>query len=222
MITLSHISKEYPLDGTIFNALNNINLTVKKSELIAIVGPSGCGKSTLMHIIGLLDRPSQGMVIINNENTADLNDNQRSRLRNEFAGFIFQQFNLINKLNVKENILLPIIYNRRRLDFDPDKRAEELMERFEIDSKARSYPNKLSGGQQQRVAIARALINKPQLILADEPTGNLDSRTGEKILNLLIELNKKDKITIIMVTHDMNIAKSASRQIKMLDGKIVS
>lgn len=221
MITLKNVFKEYKLDGEIFQALKCINLEIKEGELASIVGPSGCGKSTLMHIIGLLDIPTRGLIKIKGRDISNLSDNELSQLRNEFVGFIFQQFNLINKLTVLENILLPTIYSRRKINFNFRNRALELMERFGIAEKEKAYPNKLSGGQQQRVAIARALINNPQLILADEPTGNLDSKTGEKIMTLLRELNLKDKITIIIVTHDHNIAQKAQRQIRMLDGEVV-
>ena len=221
MIKLQNVSKEYKLDGEIFQALKSIDLQIKTGEFTSIVGPSGCGKSTLMHIIGLLDTPSNGSISIKGKDISNFTDNELSQLRNEFIGFVFQQFNLINKLTVLENILLPTVYNRRKLDFDPQKKAANLMERFDIGEKAKSYPNKLSGGQQQRVAIARALINKPELILADEPTGNLDSKTGARIISLLKDLNLKDKITIVVVTHDTNIAKNATRQIRMLDGEIV-
>ncbi len=221
MIQLQHIHKEYKLDGDVFVALKDINLKISDGDFTAIVGPSGCGKSTLMHIIGLLDNPSSGKITIDGKDVSKITDDDLSKLRNEFVGFVFQQFNLINKLTVAENILLPTIYCRKKLDFVPQQRAMELMKRFEIDSKAKSYPNKLSGGQQQRVAIARALINKPKLILADEPTGNLDSKTGEKILALLKELNGHDKITIVMVTHDNHIAERAKTHIHVLDGEIV-
>jgi len=221
MITLKNVSKEYKLDGEIFTALKNINLEIKEGEFTAIAGPSGCGKSTLMHIIGLLDNPSRGTITIEGKDVSRLSDDELSKIRNEFVGFIFQQFNLINKLTVLENVLLPSIYCRRKFDFNPQLRAIELLKRFNIESKIKSYPNKLSGGQQQRVAIARALINKPRLILADEPTGNLDSKTGEKIISLLKELNTIDKITIVIVTHDKGIANQAKRQINMLDGEIV-
>lgn len=222
MIQLNQVYKEYKLDGEIFAALKDVTLKIADAEFVAILGPSGCGKSTLMHIIGLLDRPSRGSVTIENKEISRLSDDELSRLRNEFVGFIFQQFNLLNKLTVLENILLPTIYSRKGFDFDPKERAVELIERFGIAEKAKSYPNKLSGGQQQRVAIARALINKPKLILADEPTGNLDSKTGEKILQLLKELNEKDKITVVMVTHDKHIADKAGREIQMFDGAVVA
>lgn len=221
MIQLKNIYKEYKLDGDVFTALKDINLEIKEGEFTAIVGPSGCGKSTLMHIIGLLDTPTRGKVIIEKKDASKLSDNELSKMRNNFVGFVFQQFNLINKLTVAENILLPTIYAREKLDFHPKKRAFELMERFGIEEKEKSYPNKLSGGQQQRVAIARALMNKPKVILADEPTGNIDSKTGHKILSLLADLNQKDKITLIVVTHDKAIAEMTRRQIRMLDGEIV-
>ena len=221
MILLTKVCKDYKLDGEVFQALKKIDLQIKEGDFTSIVGPSGCGKSTLMHIIGLLDTPTSGRISIKGKDVSGLSDNELSRLRNEFVGFVFQQFNLINKLTVLENILLPTIYTGKKLVFDPNRRAWELMERFGIGEKARSYTNKLSGGQQQRVAIARALINKPELILADEPTGNLDSRTGEKIMTLLNELNAKDKITVVIVTHDPHVAENAKRQIKMLDGEIV-
>lgn len=222
MIKLQNVYKEYKLDGSVFTALKNINLEIKNGEFTAIKGPSGCGKSTLMHIIGLLDPPSKGKVIIKGKEVSELSDDEISKLRSEFVGFVFQQFNLINKLTVFENVLLPTIYNRKKMDFNPEKRAFELLERFGIASKKDSYPNKLSGGEQQRVAIARALMNKPILILADEPTGNLDSKTGIKILEILKELNKKDKITVIVVTHDRDIAAKMKRQINLFDGEILT
>lgn len=221
MISLQNIYKEYALDGDVFTALKDITLEIKEGEFTAIAGPSGCGKSTLMHIIGLLDTPTRGKITIEGKDASKLSDNELSKMRNEFAGFVFQQFNLINKLTVIENILLPTIYSRRKLNFNPRKRAFELMKRFGIAEKEKSYPNKLSGGQQQRVAIARALMNNPKVILADEPTGNIDSKTGQKILSLLEELNEKDKITVIVVTHDKSIAEKARRKIRMLDGEIV-
>ena len=220
MIELKNVSKSYALDNETFLALSDINLNIRQGEQIAITGPSGCGKSTLMHIIGLLDEPTSGQVIIKGKNISNLSDNELSQLRNEFAGFIFQQFNLINKLTVLENILLPTHYYRKKLKYNPQTHALELMSRFGIYEKAKSYPNKLSGGQQQRVAIARALINQPKIILADEPTGNLDSKTGSMILHLLKKLNKNDKLTLIIVTHDREIASYFDRNIRMFDGKI--
>lgn len=220
VISLKDISKKYLLgSGEIFVALENINLEIKQGEYVALVGPSGSGKSTLMHVIGLLDKASEGKVIINGRDISNLNDDDTSTLRSEFVGFVFQQFNLLNKLTIKENILLPTTYARKKFDYDPEEKAEYLMERFGILSKKDSFPNKISGGQQQRVAIARSLIMNPQLILADEPTGNLDTKTGEEIMKLLDELNKEGT-TILIVTHEPNIAEHAKRQIKIKDGKV--
>lgn len=232
MIQLKNVSKEYPIEGDKFIALTDINLTINNGEFVAIIGPSGSGKSTLMHIIGLLDKPTSGQILINNTDISKLDDNKLSKLRSEFVGFIFQQFNLINKLTVLENVMLPAIYSRTSPFRSPSyvggghgggmvkERAMFLLERFGIADKAKTYPNKISGGQQQRVAIARALILKPKLILADEPTGNLDTKTGDQILDLLQELNKEEKVTIIIVTHESNVAKRCSRQIVIRDGRI--
>lgn len=222
MIVLQNVGKDYPLDGETYRALKNINLEIKDGEFMSIVGPSGSGKSTLMHVIGLLDRPTAGKITIDNREVSRLSDDTLSKLRNEYVGFIFQQFNLINKLTVTENILLPSIYHHGKLPYNPEAKALELMTRFGIADKAKSYPNKISGGQQQRVAIARALILSPKLILADEPTGNLDTKTGETILKLLEELNKKDKITVVIVTHDPNIAARTKRHIHIQDGEVVA
>ncbi|MBI4004517.1 ABC transporter ATP-binding protein [Candidatus Roizmanbacteria bacterium] len=222
MIKLENLHKEYVIDHDItFVALENISVSIDQGEFTAITGPSGSGKSTLMHIIGLLDRPTRGTVMIENNDISKLNDDQISTLRNEFVGFVFQQFNLINKLTVRENILLPTIYARKKLAFDPLERARYLLDRFGLKDKGDSYPNKISGGQQQRVAIARALMMNPKLILADEPTGNLDTKTGSEIVGLLKELNKSERITVVVVTHESNVAKQARRIIKIKDGTLV-
>lgn len=222
MINLKHVYKEFQLDEDIlYTALSDATVTIKEGEFSAIVGPSGSGKSTLMHIIGLLDTPSRGKILIQGKDTSTLSDDEISTLRNEFVGFVFQQFNLINKLSTLENVLLPTIYSRKKLSYDPVEKALYLLNRFGLSDKAKSYPNKLSGGQQQRVAIARALIMEPKLILADEPTGNLDTKTGDGIMKLLRELNKEEGITIIIVTHEPDIASRAKRQIRIVDGKIL-
>ncbi len=221
VISLKGVGKTYLLgDGSIFTALKEIDVDITEGDYGALVGPSGSGKSTLMHVIGLLDKPSTGSVMINGKDISKLNDDDTSTLRSEFVGFVFQQFNLINKLTIKENIMLPIGYARKKLDFDPSERADYLMERFGILSKKDSFPNKISGGQQQRVAIARALIMKPQLILADEPTGNLDTKTGEEIMKLFEELNKEG-ITVLIVTHEPEIANRTRKQIRIKDGEVV-
>lgn len=208
-------------DGSVFTALKGINFEVKSGELVGIIGASGSGKSTLMHIIGLLDTPSRGSILINDRDISKLDDDQISTLRSEFVGFVFQQFNLIPKLSVLENILLPTVYARKSLPFVPEKRAKELIERFGLSGKEKNTPNKLSGGQQQRVAIARALMMNPQLILADEPTGNLDSKTGNEIMELFEELNREDKVTIVVVTHEPTVANRTKRHIHVQDGEII-
>lgn len=223
MIKLKNIWKEYKIDkDNMFTALKKIELTIQKGEFTAIIGPSGSGKSTLMHIIGLLDRPSQGEVSIHDKNTSSLNDFAISKLRSEYVGFVFQQFHLINNLTVFENILLPARYSRKKLEYDPKEKTLKLLHRFGLTDKKMSYPNKLSGGEQQRVAIARALIMNPELLLADEPTGNLDSKNGTIILDILEELNKKDNITVIVVTHEKIVSDRARRSIQLKDGQILS
>lgn len=222
MIKLVDVSKEYIIDREYtFYALKNASLEIKEKEFVSIMGPSGSGKSTLMHIIGLLDKPTTGKVYIEDKEIIKISDDELSRLRNEFVGFVFQQFNLINKLTVLENVMLPTIYCRKDLDFDVRQRATDILTSFGLGNKLNSRPNKLSGGQQQRVAIARALIMKPKLILADEPTGNLDSKTGHEIMELLNNLNKKEKITVVLVTHERYIAAYANRIIKIMDGEVV-
>ena len=220
MIKLDGVYKEYPLDGEVFIALNNINLEIKKKEYSAILGPSGSGKSTLMHIMGLLDLPTKGKVFIDGNDVSKYTDNELSRARNEFIGFVFQQFNLINKLTIVENVLLPTIY-AKHLSFIPKERAMKLLTDFGIESKAKSFPNKLSGGQQQRVAIARALIMNPKLVLADEPTGNLDSKNGDAIMDLLEQLNKNEGVTVVIITHEKDIADRTRKKIQIRDGEIV-
>jgi len=222
MIKLSNIWKEYKLDtDVVFTALKNVSLEIKDGEYVGIMGTSGSGKSTLMHIIGLLDKPSRGEVFLDDKDVSTLNDNDTSTVRNEYVGFVFQQFNLLNKLTVLENVILPTVYARKKLAYDPIEKAMYLLTRFGLAEKANSYPNKISGGQQQRVAIARALIMNPRLVLADEPTGNLDTKTGDEIMKLFGELNKEEKITIAIVTHELNIAAKTKRIIKIKDGEII-
>ncbi len=221
MIRLDKVVKSYKIDEeTTFFALKESSVAIKEKEFVSIIGPSGSGKSTLMHLIGLLDKPTSGEIIIQGKKISHLNDDQISSLRNEFIGFVFQQFNLIPKLTVLENILLPSFYARKKLEYDPHEKAMALIKRFGLSGKEKSYPNKISGGQQQRVAILRALIMEPKMILADEPTGNLDSKTGGEIMELLKTLNEEEKITIAIVTHEVNIAAYGKRVIKVKDGRV--
>jgi len=222
MIKFRNVWKIYKLDGEIeYQALKGVSFAIKEGEFVSIMGPSGSGKSTLMHLIGLLDKPTKGEILIEGKNVVNLDDDKLSTLRNEFVGFVFQQFNLIPKLTVLENILLPTIYARKKLNYDPKKKALDLIKKFGLGGKENSYPNKISGGQQQRVAILRALIMEPKLILADEPTGNLDSKTGVEIMNLLKTLNEKEGITVVVVTHEADIAAYGKRMIRIRDGEIV-
>lgn len=222
MIKLDKVVKSYKIDEeTTFYALKESSVGINEREFVSIIGPSGSGKSTLMHLIGLLDKPTSGEIIVQGRKISQLNDDQVSSLRNEFIGFVFQQFNLIPKLTVLENILLPSFYARKKLEYDPREKAMGLIKRFGLEGKEKSYPNKISGGQQQRVAILRALIMEPKMILADEPTGNLDSKTGTEIMEMLKELNEEEKITIAIVTHEADIAKYGKRAIHVKDGAVV-
>ena len=221
MIKLENVSKSYYLGDEEVKAVDNINLTIKEKEFIGILGSSGSGKSTLMHLIGLLEQPTSGRILLEGKDVSQLKDIELSKVRNRKVGFVFQSFNLINRFTVLENVLLPTKYSKEPLPFDPVTRAEELLRRFGISERKSFFPNKISGGQQQRVAILRALIMEPKLILADEPTGNLDSKTGLEIMELLKELNEKEKITIAVVTHETDIAKYGKKMVKVKDGKIV-
>jgi putative ABC transport system ATP-binding protein len=201
-------------------ALNNVNMEIREGEFVAIMGPSGCGKSTLLNIVGLLDNPTGGQYYLNGTEVSRYNESQRTKLRKGVIGFVFQSFNLIDELTVFENIELPLLYMGVPTS-ERKTKVEEAMERMQISHREKHFPQQLSGGQQQRVAIARAVVANPKLILADEPTGNLDSRNGEEVMNLLTELNN-DGTTIVMVTHSQHDAGYANRVIHMFDGKLVS
>lgn len=219
MIKLQNVYKTYFLGDEQVHAVDNVSLEIKEKEYVSILGSSGSGKSTLMYLIGLLEHPSSGEIYLNDKSVSSLGDERLSQIRNEAVGFVFQSFNLIPKFTVLENILLPTKYAKRKLEFNPVSRAEELLKKFGIWERRNFFPNKISGGQQQRVAIARALIMKPKIILADEPTGNLDTKTGESVFDLLQELNRIKGVTLIVVTHNLTLAEKMSRQIQLIDGK---
>lgn len=221
MIKLINVCKDYLVGNEKIRILHNISLAIKDKEFVAIQGSSGSGKSTLMHLMGFLDIPTSGKILLNGKDTSRLSDDSLSKIRNEHVGFIFQQFNLINNLTVLENVMLPAIYSRRKEDVDYKKKAEELLTRFGIYDRKDYRPNKISGGQQQRVAIARALIMSPKIIFADEPTGNLDSKNGAEIIKLLGELNRDFGVTIVVVTHEGAIACKTNRQLFIKDGFLV-
>ncbi|MBK8499239.1 MAG: ABC transporter ATP-binding protein [Flavobacteriales bacterium] len=214
-----NLSKIYRTDTVETTALNAVDIDIAHGEFVAIMGPSGCGKSTLLNIIGLLDSPSSGKYFVNGEDVSGYNERKRAEVRKNTIGFVFQSFNLIDELTVAENIELPLIYTSMGKG-DRNQRVQEAMDRMSIGHRAKHFPQQLSGGQQQRVAIARAVVNNPKLILADEPTGNLDSAMGEEVMSLLTELNKAGT-TIIIVTHSLRDAGYAKRTIKLLDGKVV-
>lgn len=220
IIKLDNVSKTYYLGEEKVKAISDVSIEIFEKEYISILGSSGSGKSTLMYLIGLLEVPSKGKILLNNKDVSKIADNTISHLRNQYIGFVFQSFNLINKFTVLENVLLPTKYYKGVLDFDPQKRAIKILKDFGILDRKDFFPNKISGGQQQRVAIARSLVMNPKIILADEPTGNLDSVTGPEILSLIEELHQKYNTTIIMVTHEKNIAKRAKKLIYIKDGEV--
>ena len=220
LLELKHIYKNYLQDKIVIPVLKDVNISIDEGEYVAIMGPSGSGKTTLMNIIGCLDRPTKGEFLLEGESIVNYNENRLSDLRLNTLGFVFQSFNLIDELNVYENVELPLTYlglkssERRRM-------VEDILKRMNISHRAKHFPQQLSGGQQQRVAIARAVVTNPKLILADEPTGNLDSKNGAEVMNLLTELNKEGT-TIIMVTHSQHDASFAHRTVHLFDGSIVA
>jgi putative ABC transport system ATP-binding protein len=220
MIKLTGINKIYRTNEIETLALENVNLDVEKGEFVSIMGPSGCGKSTLLNIMGLLDAPSRGKIEINGTSVENMKDKELAAFRNKTLGFVFQSFHLINSLNVIDNVELPLLY-RKMPAKERTRLAKEVLERVGLSHRMRHMPTQLSGGQCQRVAIARAIVGNPEIILADEPTGNLDSKMGAEVMELLHKLNKEDGRTIVMVTHNEEQAKQTSRTIRFFDGRQV-
>ena len=219
MITVNNLSKVFRTEEIETTAVNNVSFTISEGEFVAIMGPSGCGKSTLLNILGLLDNPSGGSYNLLGTEVANLRERERTNYRKGNIGFVFQSFNLIDELNVYENVELPLKYLNISAS-ERKRRVTEILKRMNISHRAQHYPQQLSGGQQQRVAIARAVVANPQLILADEPTGNLDSRNGKEVMDLLCQLNAEGT-TVVMVTHSQRDASAAQRIINLFDGEIV-
>lgn len=220
MIRIEHLSKAFRTEEVETTALNDVSLHVKQGEFVAIMGPSGCGKSTLLNIIGLLDNPTSGNYYFNGQEVGHLKEKQRTQVRKGNIGFVFQSFNLIDELNVYENVELPLIYLKKKAS-EKKELVTSILDRMNISHRVKHFPQQLSGGQQQRVAIARAVVAGPKLILADEPTGNLDSKNGAEVMNLLTELNQEGT-TIVMVTHSQHDASYAHRVVHLFDGQIVT
>lgn len=219
LITLKNIDKVYRTKEIETLALENVNLEIDKGEFVSIMGPSGCGKSTLLNIIGLLDVPTKGTVTIMDSITNNMNDSQLSTFRNMNIGFVFQSFHLIPSLNVRENVALPLAYRENVSTKERNEKVDKVLTRLGLSHRMRHYPGQLSGGQCQRVAIARAIVGDPQIILADEPTGNLDSKMGQEVMEILHQLNKEDNRTIVMVTHNESQAFMTDRIIRFFDGR---
>ena len=220
MIILEQLTKIYSLGSVRVTALDGVDLSIDKGEMVAVMGVSGSGKSTLMNILGCLDVPTSGSYSLDGEDVGALNDNQLAYIRNRKVGFVFQTYNLLPRLSALANVELPLMYGRSRRR--RRQHAREALERVGLSDRIKHKPAELSGGQQQRVGIARALVKQPAILLADEPTGNLDSRSSEEILDILTRLNREESITVVIVTHDAEIAARANRVISMLDGRIVA
>jgi len=221
MIRLETIEKVYRTERIETVALSDVNLDIQEGEFVSVMGPSGCGKSTLLNLIGLLDVPTKGRVALGGEPVADHADRRLAETRNRMIGFVFQSFHLIPDLRVIDNVEIPLLY-RRMANRERRARATAALERVGLGSRLHHFPSQLSGGQQQRVAIARAIVGRPRILLADEPTGNLDSQMGEEIMGILKDLNRDEKTTVVMVTHDAGKAAETSRTIRLFDGRQVS
>ena len=222
LIELRNLSKTYDLGEVKVHALKSVSLDIQEGEFVALIGPSGSGKSTLMNTLGCLDRPTAGSYRLAGEEVAGLDQDQLAQVRNRRIGFIFQNFNLLARTTALENVEVPLLYNASCPRSDRVKRATEMLERVGLGNRLDHGPSQLSGGQQQRVAIARALINQPQILLCDEPTGNLDTRTSREIMNLFRKLNETEGLTVILVTHDLEVARRAKRALVLVDGEVVA
>lgn len=221
IIQVKDVNKIYRTNEVETLALENVNISIEKGEFVSIMGPSGCGKSTLLNIIGLLDSPTSGTVEIDGKTTTGMSDRQLAAFRNRYLGFVFQSFHLIPSLNVADNVALPLVYRSGVSVQERDRRVREVLDRLGMSHRMKHFPSQISGGQCQRVAIARAIVGDPKIILADEPTGNLDSRMGAEVMTLLHELNRTDGRTIVMVTHNEEQASKTDRVIHFLDGRQV-
>lgn len=222
LIQLTDISKTYDLGEVKVHALKETNLTIEKGEYVALIGPSGSGKSTLMNTLGCLDRPSTGSYQLDGEQVAKMSRNARADIRNRKIGFVFQNFNLLSRTSAEENVELPLLYSKGISVRERRKRAKELLEMVGLGDRLDHHPSQLSGGQQQRVAIARSLVNRPAILMGDEPTGNLDTKTSREIISLFESLNQEHELTVILVTHDQEVARHAKRTIVLRDGSIVA
>jgi ABC-type lipoprotein export system ATPase subunit len=222
LIEIRKLSKIYDLGEVKVTALNGVSLDIAQGEFVALIGPSGSGKSTLMNTLGCLDRPTSGSYRLAGDEVAGLNPDQLARLRNRRIGFVFQSFNLLSRTTALEQVEAPLVYNPDCPRFQRRKRATDLLKRVGLGDRLDHRPNQLSGGQQQRVAIARALVNHPAILLCDEPTGNLDTRTSREIMAFFRELNTKDGLTVILVTHDLDVARKANRALVLIDGEVVA
>lgn len=222
LIQLTNLCKTYKLGEVEVHALAGVSLAIEKGEYLSLMGPSGSGKSTLMNSIGCIDRPTSGSYLLDGEEVVAMSLDQRARLRNQKIGFVFQNFNLLARITAQENVELPLLYSHRLRGQERHEHARMLLNKVGLDARRDHYPSQLSGGEQQRVAIARAIANRPSILLADEPTGNLDSHTSQEVMELMEHLNQEDGITIILVTHDPSVAQRARRQVVLRDGVLLS
>ena len=221
LIELNDVRRVYDLGEVEVHALRTVTLNIELGEYVALIGPSGSGKSTLMNTLGCLDRPTHGSYLLDGHEIVTMNRDQRARIRNKQLGFVFQNFNLLNRTSALENVELPMLYAKGISARERRDRAREMLGKVGLGDRYHHHPSQLSGGQQQRVAIARALVNRPSILMGDEPTGNLDSKTSREVIRLFKELNEEHKITVILVTHDQNVARNAKRTIVLRDGEVV-